>query len=676
MKKITTLLALALTSATMMVSAQTLGDTQTLWAKFVTNSEGTQALTTQGNQMVLSPDGGLLVLGQAGSTSSGQSIMFGNDVVAAGIDYSGNGANQGLLLMKLTAGGDVQWTVAQRGGEAAVNENWVATTADGGAVMLANVRHTEGHLSDPIVLTDALGADHELSWTVSERSCRGLVVKVNAEGGIEWMRELTVNATADTDTYPEWSQSSRNIGQGVKTYALEVDNSGNIYLGGLMCAAVTIDGTTIEPHNVATWNGSAQTTVGNLFVIKLDSEGNYMKHMVSGGAATQESVRNLKVVGNKLYMSAWVAGLANTEFTLGGHGATPATTNASWALAELDTDLNVNWLKLHESTVSGSAWQMPTMTIHGNHIYLMGSAKYGLQIGDNTITNQPTNKARQSWLVQFSAATGEAEQASVLPTGKMQMQHGFFGAYEGTDGCLYAIERGLTPSTSFGSELILYKYDQQSLTVADQVELATGSCDGQSLVTDGTRLYVMNRFGNKNESCTFVGSEITHSNAAFNWGQSAYQVPVGAVQGITLDSDNLALAPGEQATIGASVLPEGAANADLLWSSSNESVVAVDGGVITAVDSHAPQGVRRAPGDVLGTATITATSASNPNVKQSITVTVQEGTVTGVTKLSAIQPARGNVYTIDGRLLRQGTTSVAGLPAGIYIAGGKKVVVR
>ena len=51
---------------------------------------------------------------------------------------------------------------------------------------------------------------------------------------------------------------------------------------------------------------------------------------------------------------------------------------------------------------------------------------------------------------------------------------------------------------------------------------------------------------------------------------------------------------------------------------------------------------------------------------------------TGVTHIVAEQtkPTHNNVYTIDGRLVKQGDTSVAGLPAGLYIAGGKKVVVR
>ena len=632
MKKITLLAVAVLASASMLASAQSLGGTQTLWAKFVKNTQNEQALTSQGNQMVLAQDGGLYCIGNIGSTTAEQMTVLTDGTnatnLAQGIDYSGNGANQGLLIMKLSADGELVWTVAQTNGEAAVNENWVAATADGGLVALVNLRHTEGHLGDNITIKDAKGNNFDYEWTVEARSFRSFIIKIDADGGIEWTREIEANATADEATYPAWSQTSRNIGQGIKTYALDIDNEGNIYVGGLMCATLTTDGVTIPVHNVASWNGNAQTTVGNMFVIKFDQDGNYVKHLVSEGEATQENVRALKVVGNKLYMATWIAGVAGTEFSIGGKSVTPATVNGSWALAELDTDLNVNWLKFYESTVSGSAWQMPTMTVAGDHIYLMGTAKYGYTIGETNYTNTPANKARQSWLVQFDRSNGNATTATVLATGSMEMQHGFFGGYEGTDGNFYAIERGLTPSTSFGSELILYKFNQETLEIDDNVQLAQGSCDGQSLVTDGTKVYVMNRFGNKNEAISFYNSEITFSSLSFVWGQSAYEVPVGAVQSLTIEGNSeINLEKGKSIDLVASLIPEDPANSEIIWSSSNEEAVTVDeNGKITAVNDQ------KAGGD---NAIITATSASNPSVKASVKVNV-----TNVTAIGTVNTAK------------------------------------
>lgn len=632
MKKFTLLAVAVLASASMLASAQSLNGTQTLWAKFVKNTQNEQALTSQGNQMVLAQDGGLYCIGNIGSTTAEQMTVLTDGTnatnLAQGIDYSGNSANQGLLIMKLSADGELVWTVAQTNGEAAVNENWVAATADGGLVALVNMRHTEGHLGDNITIKDAKGNNFDYEWTVEARSFRSFIIKIDADGGIEWTREIEANSTADEATYPAWSQTSRNIGQGIKTYALDIDNEDNIYVGGLMCATLTTDGVTIPVHNVASWNGNAQTTVGNMFVIKFDQDGNYVKHLVSEGEATQENVRALKVVGNKLYMAAWIAGVAGTEFSIGGKSVTPATVNGSWALAELDTNLNVNWLQFYESTISGSAWQMPTMTIAGDHIYLMGTAKYGYTIGETNYTNTPANKARQSWLMQFDRSNGNATAATVLATGAMQMQHGFFGGYEGTDGNFYAIERGLTPSASFGSEMILYKFNQETLEIDDNVQLALGSCDGQSLVTDGTKVYVMNRFGNKNEAISFYNSEITFSSLSFVWGQSAYEVPVGAVKSLTIEGNSeINLEKGKSIDLVASLIPEDPANSEIIWSSSNEEAVTVDeNGKITAVNDQ------KAGGD---NAIITATSASNPSVKASVKVNV-----TNVTAIGTVNTAK------------------------------------
>ena len=73
MKKFTLLTAAVLASASMLASAQFLADnTQTLWAKFVKNTQNEQSLTSQGNQMVLSQDGGLYAIGNIGSTSAEQ----------------------------------------------------------------------------------------------------------------------------------------------------------------------------------------------------------------------------------------------------------------------------------------------------------------------------------------------------------------------------------------------------------------------------------------------------------------------------------------------------------------------------------------------------------------------------------------------------------------------------
>ena len=52
------------------------------------------------------------------------------------------------------------------------------------------------------------------------------------------------------------------------------------------------------------------------------------------------------------------------------------------------------------------------------------------------------------------------------------------------------------------------------------------------------------------------------------------------------------------------------------------------------------------------------------------------GDVTAIDGIEAAQQHNANIYNLNGQLVRQGATSTEGLPSGLYIVGGKKVVVK
>ena len=81
------------------------------------------------------------------------------------------------------------------------------------------------------------------------------------------------------------------------------------------------------------------------------------------------------------------------------------------------------------------------------------------------------------------------------------------------------------------------------------------------------------------------------------------------VTGITLDYSSISLTVGESMMLAASVAPTDATNNTVLWSSSNDGVASVDGGLVTAVTS--------------GSAVITATSAENESIKATCFVEVE-----------------------------------------------------
>ena len=47
---------------------------------------------------------------------------------------------------------------------------------------------------------------------------------------------------------------------------------------------------------------------------------------------------------------------------------------------------------------------------------------------------------------------------------------------------------------------------------------------------------------------------------------------------------------------------------------------------------------------------------------------------TDTSKNANVDENANNVYTLDGRLVRRGSTSLDGLPRGIYVVGGRKVM--
>lgn len=52
------------------------------------------------------------------------------------------------------------------------------------------------------------------------------------------------------------------------------------------------------------------------------------------------------------------------------------------------------------------------------------------------------------------------------------------------------------------------------------------------------------------------------------------------------------------------------------------------------------------------------------------------GNATAIDGIEAAQQRSANIYNLNGQLVRQGATSTEGLPSGLYIVGGKKLVVK
>ena len=128
--------------------------------------------------------------------------------------------------------------------------------------------------------------------------------------------------------------------------------------------------------------------------------------------------------------------------------------------------------------------------------------------------------------------------------------------------------------------------------------------------------------------------------------------------GIALDKTTAELTEGETLSLTATVTPENATDKTVTWASSDEAVVKVVNGVVSALKT--------------GKATITATSG---DVSATCEITVIPATgIYGVVCSDGY--AAGNVYTVAGNLVCRKGEKLSSLPKGLYIVDGKKIVVK
>ena len=148
------------------------------------------------------------------------------------------------------------------------------------------------------------------------------------------------------------------------------------------------------------------------------------------------------------------------------------------------------------------------------------------------------------------------------------------------------------------------------------------------------------------------------------------EVTVGT---ITLNKSSVTLTKDKSVTLTPTVYPTTLEDQSVTWKSSNKTVATVtSAGKVTGVKA--------------GTATITCTSVAtglSTTCKVTVTESASARTIDGddaeVTDIEIVEETPAvvepfDVYDLRGHKVRQGVTSLDGLPAGIYIVNGKKVL--
>ena len=186
---------------------------------------------------------------------------------------------------------------------------------------------------------------------------------------------------------------------------------------------------------------------------------------------------------------------------------------------------------------------------------------------------------------------------------------------------------------------------------------AVATVDENGLVTPGSSL------GTTIITCTSVSTPAKKATCRLTVKTSKV-----AVTKVRLNKSATCLKADVTEQLMVTILPENATDKSVTWSSSDEKVATVDdNGLVT---THSA-----------GKATITCQSIWTPTKKATCRITVMKAVTRGdsedgkqPTEPVARERQSNDVYDLHGRKVLRGTSTLDGLPKGIYIINGRKVV--
>ena len=345
MKNLFLLLCISLVSMTTALADETTGFSFN-WAKTIDSNSSDSPRTLN-----FSSDGNILALANFGSTSDTE-VRFDGTAIGDGAPYEGSSANNNVLFAKITPDGELLWKVISNWGDFSAANSSFAPTADGGAIIVMKMRHTNRDAAGNgilLALNDATGNAIELKWEKPADlwAYQGVMARIDGDGKVLWTKLISVDTSAQPAATSESAKLGTTDGADFKT--ISVDEDGNIYLGVSLRKTVTFSSSTgdnvdIEPTNTANWNGSSTSDAGNMCIVKLDSEGNYVDHFMPEGNTGVESIHGMRIDRNNIYFVATATSpeSGNGNLTIGSTSLA-LTEFDDIVLGSINTDMEPNW---------------------------------------------------------------------------------------------------------------------------------------------------------------------------------------------------------------------------------------------------------------------------------------------------------------------------------------------
>ncbi len=330
--------------------------------------------------LLISSDGKLVSIGHFGSKTSEDKFSYNGEDIAVGSAIDGNSDNRNLLVMKHNEDGSKAWAFSSTQGYMdGASPTAVAATSDGGVVMILKTRGSSvsGVLNPVFVNSD--GSEEELTdWNTSAWIYNSLIIKLSSEGKMEWSRTLIQDQT------PFGSRATTT--DAVTPNALVVDDEGNIFVGGNYRTPMVISGAgnacyVLTPRNIATYTGDPQAAAGGMFLVKLDSNGDYLAHLNSTGSLSRDQISAMTVSGGKLYFIGNIQGNVDSELTVGDKSVTLTSSLDGMMAGCCGTDLKMEWLNIWHTVGASdgkSTLQLKNLKAIDGAFYAMGALKGGI----------------------------------------------------------------------------------------------------------------------------------------------------------------------------------------------------------------------------------------------------------------------------------------------------------
>jgi hypothetical protein len=394
------------------------------WGAVIRSNDETSISATNTPQTIrTNSDGDVFICGTFSSHATGfQRINYNHYDNAGNLSplASSNGAlttvsvsgNQNLILYKMNRQGQILWQVSSDRGYVDGAYSQMTPTADGGVLLILNVRLVTNNEFEDNRLLRLIGSDNNKTSLSLEsfqtNTLQGVAAKINAAGEIQWIRQVIRVDDGLID--------GRNATTATYFNDLCTDEDGNYWLAGRYMKSITFntpDGSTktFSPHNTEGWNGDAQNSRGDALLVKLDPDGNLLWKLETTGVVEYQAVNSLAYQQNQLFIYGNVAAAANSEnasTSFLGYTLYPTDkTNAYSARIDLSAAEPVAvWVKLLKSlpqtNTKGGRIKITSIDYDNGALFVSGSFTGFINVdGENILANDAATGTSTSPLTAF-----------------------------------------------------------------------------------------------------------------------------------------------------------------------------------------------------------------------------------------------------------------------------------